>query len=138
MSNRETVTRAFEDWAAGTGHVSAIFADTMTWEIVGESAAAGRYGSKQAFVDDVLAPFGRRFPADAPFKPVTIRGIHADGDTVVVIWDGEGTTVAGTVYRNTYAWVLTLADGLVVDGLALFDSIAFDRLWKEVAPISDA
>ena len=31
---------------------------------------------------------------------------------------------------RTYAWFMTLGDGLVVDGTAYFDSIAFDELWR--------
>jgi ketosteroid isomerase-like protein len=115
--------------------VASIFADEMTWEIVGRSQAAGTYGSTRQFMDEVLHPFGARFSPDAPFRPVTIRGVYADGDTVVVLWDGEGTTTAGTTYRNTYAWFLTLRDGMVVDGTAFYDSIAFDELWESVPPV---
>ncbi|MFG1951762.1 hypothetical protein [Micromonospora sp. NPDC048830] len=46
------------------------------------------------------------------------------------MFDGRGVTVAGTPYENTYAWFLTLRDGKVVDGMAFFDSVAFDELWK--------
>jgi ketosteroid isomerase-like protein len=136
MGNRETVTHAFEDWAAGGAHVSRIFADDLTWEIVGRSAASGRYATKQAFVSEVLEPFARRFSSDDPFRPVTIRGIHSDEttDTVVVTWDGRGTTTAGTTYENTYAWIMRLRDGRVVDGTAFYDSIAFDELWNGVRP----
>ncbi|WP_106814802.1 nuclear transport factor 2 family protein [Microbacterium timonense] len=136
MSNRDIVTTAFDDWAAGRGHVSRIFAPDMTWEIVGRSAAAGRYASARQFVDEVLTPFGRRFGTDDPFRPVAIRGVYVDDDTdtVIVLWEGRGTTVDGTVYENTYAWVMRLADGLVVDAIAFFDSIAFDELWNTVTP----
>jgi ketosteroid isomerase-like protein len=132
MDNREIVTAAFDDWSAGRGHVSRIFADDMTWEITGRSAVAGRYSSAQEFIDGVLTPFARRFPADAPFRPITIRGIHADDstDTVVVVWDGRGITTTGKTYENTYAWVMRMQEGLVVDGTAFFDSIAFDDLWE--------
>ncbi|MGY1808730.1 nuclear transport factor 2 family protein [Blastococcus sp. SYSU D00669] len=130
--NRALVTAAFEAWQRGDGHVSALFAEDMRWEIVGRSRAAGRYGSAREFADGVLAPFAARFPADAPFRPVRIRSVLADGDDVVVVWDGEGTTTAGTTYRNTYAWFLTLRDGAVVEGTAFFDSIAFDELWTGV------
>ena len=133
-TNRQIVADAFEAWSRGEGHVSSIFADEMTWEIVGRSRAAGTYGSAQEFGDEVLHPFGARFRPDAPFRPVTIRGVYADGDTVIVSWDGEGTTTAGTTYRNTYAWFLTLRDGEVVDGTAFYDSIAFDELWDTVSP----
>ncbi|WP_423465362.1 nuclear transport factor 2 family protein [Promicromonospora sp. MS192] len=104
MDNREIVTAAFEDWAAGTAHVSQIFAENMTWEIIGRSAAAGHYPTRQAFTDAVLTPFARRFSSDDPFRPVAVRAIHADETTgtVVVLWDGRGTTTVGTVHENTY------------------------------------
>jgi uncharacterized protein len=133
-TNREIVADAFAAWSRGEGHVSGIFADEMTWEIVGRSRASGTYGSAREFSEEVLHPFGARFHPDTPFRPVTIRGIYADGDTVVVLWDGEGTTTAGTTYRNTYAWFMTLRDGEVVDGTAFYDSIAFDELWDTVPP----
>jgi ketosteroid isomerase-like protein len=52
---------------------------------------------------------------------------------VIVLWDGAGTTISGTTYENTYAWVLTLDEGLVVDGVAFYDSIAFNEL-REMTP----
>jgi uncharacterized protein len=127
--NREIVRRAFDDWSEGRGSISTIFADEMTWEIVGRSAVAGTYATKQDFVDRVLAPFADRFGDQAPFRPVDIRSVLADGDVVIVVWDGRGTTTAGTTYENTYAWIMRMADGLVVDGTAFFDSMAFDELW---------
>lgn len=133
MRDRELVEQAFREWADGVGHVSRLFAPDMTWEIAGRSAGAGRYASAAEFEREVLAPFARRFAPDAPFRPVRIRSVLADGDTVVVVWDGEGGTLAGTVYRNSYVWIMRLRDGLVVDGLAFFDSIAFDELWRGVA-----
>jgi ketosteroid isomerase-like protein len=134
-SNRDIVADAFESWASGRGYVTSIFADDMTWEIVGRSAASRRYASTQRLVDDVLGPFGARFSADDPFRPVRIRGIYADDDNsaVVVVWDGRGTTIAGTAYDNTYAWIMTLRDGKVVDGTAFYDSIAFNELWESVS-----
>ena len=136
MANTEIVRRAFDDWSRGAAHVSAIFDPDMTWEIVGRSAAAGTYASAQQFVDEVLQPFAARFSPDAPFRPVRVRSTYADGDTVVVVWDGEGTTRAGTTYSNVYAWFLTMRDGLVVEATAFFDSIAFDELWHGV-PVAE-
>ena len=51
-----------------------------------------------------------------------------------MVWDGEGTTITGTTYRNTYAWFMTLEDGKVVDGTAFYDSIARNELWETVSP----
>jgi uncharacterized protein len=135
-SNREIVTEAFTAWSNGTGYVTSIFAEDMTWEIVGHSAASRKYANRQEFIDEVLAPFGARFSTEQPFRPVAIRGIYADDtkDTVIVLWDGLGTTTAGTRYSNTYAWFMTLRDGAVIDGTAFYDSISFNELWETVTP----
>jgi uncharacterized protein len=135
-SNRDIVADAFHSWANGTGYVTSIFADDMTWEITGRSAASGRYANTQQFLDECLHPFGARFSSSDPFRPVNIRAIYDDEDksTVIVLWDGQGTTTAGTTYRNTYAWFMTLRDGKVIDGTAFYDSIAFNELWESVTP----
>jgi ketosteroid isomerase-like protein len=135
-SNRQIVDDAFAAWAAGTGYITDIFAPRMCWEIVGRSDASRTYDGASQFVEEVLRPFGARFSADAPFRPVDVRALYADDGqrTVAVVWDGEGTTVAGTTYRNTYAWFLTFEDGKVVNGTAFYDSIAFNELWETVAP----
>lgn len=62
-----------------------------------------------------------------------VRAIYADGDTVTVIWDGAGTIRLGTMYRNTYAWFVTMRDGLIADAVVFFDSIAYDELWDSVS-----
>ncbi|QAY72050.1 nuclear transport factor 2 family protein [Agromyces protaetiae] len=134
-ANRALVEAAFARWMDGTAYISSLFAPEMTWEIVGRSAASKKYPDAASFIGQVLEPFGRRFPHDTPFRPVRIRSILADGDTVAVVWDGHGTSVAGTVYENTYAWFLTIADGRIVDGVAFYDSIAFDELWNGVDPV---
>ena len=51
-----------------------------------------------------------------------------------MLWDGKGTTTAGTMYENTYAWVLTLSGGKIVARTAFCDSIAFNELWDSVTP----
>ena len=115
-ANREIIRRAFGAWQHGTSYVTDVFAPDMVWRIEGHSAASGKYGSKQQFIDEVLTPFGARFTASEPFRPVTIRSIYADGDTVIVIWDGRGIANDGVPYENSYAWIMRLREGKVVDG----------------------
>jgi len=135
-SNRDIVAEAFHSWANGTGYVTSIFADDMTWEITGRSAVSKKYANTQQFIDDVLRPFGARFSSGDPFRPVHLRAIYDDEDnsTVIVVWDGQGTTTAGTTYQNTYAWFMTLSGGRVVAGTAFYDSIAFNEFWDSVTP----
>ena len=133
-SNRERVEKAFRDWHDGTGYITDLLADDLRWTIVGRSEVSKTFEGKEQFVGEVLQPFGARFSQSRPFRPVALRGVYADGDTVVVLWDGEGTRLDGKPYENTYAWFMRFRDGLVVEATAFFDSIAFDELWREVTP----
>ena len=133
-TNREIIRRAFDAWRRGAAPITDVFAPEMVWRIEGHSAASKEYGSKQQFIDEVLTPFGDRFTVSEPFRPVTMRGVFADDDTVIVIWDGRGIARNGRPYENSYAWIMKLADGQVVDGTAFYDSISFNDLWDRVRP----
>jgi ketosteroid isomerase-like protein len=37
-----------------------------------------------------------------------VQGVYTGGDTVVVLWDGEGTRLDGKPNENTYAWFMRL------------------------------
>ena len=132
MTNKEIVRSAFERWQKDEAYISDIFADDMRWTIVGKSLASKTYQGRQAFTDGVLHPFAQRFAS--PFRPTAIAGVYADGEMVVVMWDGEGVANDGVTYRNTYAWFMKLKDGLVVEGTAFYDSIDFNELWLRVSP----
>jgi ketosteroid isomerase-like protein len=132
--NRDIIGRAFDAWRTGTGMISDVFAADLVWHIEGHSLASREYRSRQQFVDEVLVPFGARFNVGERFRPTTIRSITAEGDTVVVVWDGRGIANDGQPYTNSYAWIMRLADGEVVEGTAFFDSISFNDLWTRVQP----
>ena len=80
-------------------------------------------------MSEVIRPFNARMSVG--LKP-TIRRMYADGDTVIVFFDASGTAKDGVPYANTYAWFLQLQDGKITNASALFDSIAFNELWKRV------
>src|SRR4051794_37786901 len=131
-SNRERTEKAFRDWQDGSSYITALLADDLRWTIVGRSQVSKTFDSKEQFVGEVLQPFGARFSES--FRPVVIHGVYADGDAVVVLWDGEGTRLDGKPYENSYAWFMRFDEGLVVEATAFFDSIAFNELWNEVTP----
>ena len=133
-ANRAAVRAAFEAWQAGTGAITSLFTADMVWRIEGRSTASKEYRNQQQFIDEVLAPFGARFTAGERFRPVRVRSVHADGDTVIVVWDGSGLANDGLSYDNAYAWVMRMRDGQVIDGTAFYDSIAFNDLWQRVTP----
>jgi uncharacterized protein len=133
-SNRQVIRDAFEAWRDGTRAITDVFAPDMVWRIEGHSLASREYRNTQEFVDEVLAPFAARFAEGERFRPVHIRSIHADGDTVIVVWDGQGVANDGQPYDNSYAWVMQMHDGKVIDGTAFYDSISFNDLWQRVEP----
>src|SRR4051794_4429460 len=129
-ANRETIRRAFAAWGAGAAPITDVFAADMTWRVEGRSPVAGEYRNRQDFVDHVLGPFAARFAhSDDPFRP-SVRALHADGDAVIVLFDGRGVTNEGEDYENVFVWFLRMRDGLVVDGTAVFDTVVSAALWR--------
>jgi uncharacterized protein len=106
----------------------------MAWRIEGHSAASREYHGKQQFIDGVLAPFGARFSTSEPCRPVTIRGVFATGDTVVVVCGGRGITTDDQPYENSYARIMKMHAGQIVDSTARYDSVSFNSLWARVQP----
>lgn len=69
---------------------------------------------------------------------MAIRQVLADGDTVVITWDGHDVAVDGEPYDNTYASFLTFrGGGKIVEAIVYFDSTAFDDLRSRIVPIPE-
>lgn len=129
--NRELVQARFERWRAGDGGPFELLADDARWTITGSSPLSKTYSSKEQFMAEVIRPFNARM--DEPLKPV-VRSIHADGDTVIVLFDAESRCRDGKPYRNTYAWFMELKDERAVKVTAFFDTRLFDEMWARVKP----
>lgn len=129
--NLAVVQRGFDAWRDHTGSPYDALADDATWTITGNSLAARTYTGKEDFLANVIRPFNARMSVG--LSP-TIHQIYADGDTVIVQFDGDGVARDGRPYHNTYAWFLRLDDEKIVEATAYFDSIAFDDLWQRVSP----
>jgi ketosteroid isomerase-like protein len=131
--NKATVRAKFDAWAAGTGGPYDLLDESVTWTIVGRSLASKKYGSREAFMAEVIRPFNARMSVG--LKPV-IRDMYAEGDTVIVSFDASSTTIDAKPYRNTYAWFLEMRAGKIVNATAFFDSVEFNELWTRVKPKS--
>jgi ketosteroid isomerase-like protein len=97
-SSRERAEKAFRDWHDGTGSITDLLDDGVRWTVVGRSQVSKTFDSKEQFIGEMLRPFGTRI--SQPFRPVAVRGVYADGDTVVLLWDGEGTRRDGEPSRT--------------------------------------
>lgn len=128
-ADKRSIQSAFERWRQGTGGPFELLAPEATWTITGNSLAARTYSSRDDFMNTVISPFNARLKS--PLVP-TIRSLHGDGDTVIVLFDGVATGSDGGTYRNTYAWFMKMKAGRIVEVTAFFDAIEFDEFWKRV------
>jgi uncharacterized protein len=85
----------------------------------------------QAFLDEVIHPFNARMRT--PLVP-SVRGIYADGDTVITLFDAAATAADGLSYRNSYSWYFFMRDAKVTTVIAFFDTREFDEFWHGVKP----
>ena len=121
--NRAAVRAAFEAWAAGTGSFTDLLGEDAEWTIAGSGPSAQTFPDRQAFLDHAYGPIAEHFVS--PMTPV-VRGLYADGDTVIVLWDGAAAMTDGQTYRNRYAWFFKMRGGKVVRATAFLDLPTYD------------
>ncbi|MBB4859351.1 ketosteroid isomerase-like protein [Novosphingobium chloroacetimidivorans] len=130
--NRAFIREAFERWAAGDADFFDLLVDDVTWHIAGfDPVVARTYHGRQALLDGAVRPLAARLTGT--LRP-TVRRIWADGDDVIVHWDGEAAVYDGTRYRNTYLWILTVKDRRIVAVTAFLDNAAFKAVLDKPAP----
>jgi ketosteroid isomerase-like protein len=130
-ANKALVRASFERWAQGTGSPFELLLPDAQWTIVGSSPLSKTYHGVQSFLDEVIQPFNARMRT--PLVP-TVRGIYADGDMVITLFDAAATAADGLPYRNTYTWYFSMRDSRVTTVIAFFDTREFDEFWHRVKP----
>jgi ketosteroid isomerase-like protein len=127
-SNRKIVEDAVVMWKAGDGAaIFRILADDVKWTVIGNTEISGLYNGRQDFIDRALKPLGARI--DGLITP-EIVDIIAEGDRVVLQWNGTGRMIDGSTYHNQYSWVMRVRDGKVVEGTAYLDTALVDKVMK--------
>jgi ketosteroid isomerase-like protein len=129
--NKQAIQAAFDAWQNGTGSPFDLLASDATWTIVGNSPVSRAYATRQELMDVVITPFNARLSSQ--LVP-TMRGIYADGDMVIALFDGKATARDGKPYRNTYSWYMRMRDGQIVEVIAFFDTIEFTEFWTRIRP----
>ena len=126
--NKKLVQDAFAAWARGEGNaVFNLLADDVHWTVIGSTPVSRTYFSKREFLDGAVKPLGEKI--SGAIQP-TVRDVSADGDKVIVQWDGRATGRNGTLYNQTYCWVMRLEGGKVREGTAYLDTELVSQLWK--------
>ncbi|MCC5661416.1 nuclear transport factor 2 family protein [Nostoc sp. XA010] len=130
--NKEIVRVGFAKWANNTGSIFDLLADDAEWTITGRSPISKTYTSRKQFLEEAIVPINERL--SARIVP-SVRGIYAEGDTVIALWDGTATAKDGKPYTNTYSWYMTMKNGRIVKVVAFFDTIELTDLWQRI-PVS--
>ncbi len=129
--NRALIEQAFKDWQAGRGSFfEVILSPEVVWTIQGSGPAAGVYRGREDFLQRAVRPFAQRLAE--PIVP-NVQAIWAEGDTVVVRWDGTGTAVDGAPYRNDYVWIFELRDGRATRVEAFLDLAAYQAVIDRIS-----
>lgn len=130
--NRKVISGAFERWARGEGDVFSLLTDDARWQIIGsDPEIAKTYRSREELLAGAARPLAARLTT--PLKP-TVRRIWADGEDVLVHWDGSAELFNGTTYRNSYLWIMTVKDDRVVAVTAFLDIPIFKAALALPAP----
>lgn len=128
--NRQFIAQAFEKWAAGgRTFFHDVLAPDATWTIKGTSPAAGSYKGRDAFLEQAVAPFAVRL--SSPVRP-TVKGIWADGDHVIVYWDGAATAADGAPYSNSYVWIFRMVNLRASEVTAFLDLVPYDDVIRRI------
>jgi ketosteroid isomerase-like protein len=131
--NRAIVEAAFEKWREGTYVFGELLAPNVVWTIHGSGPVAGTYRNQKDFVEKASRPLTSRLVT--PIVP-DVHNIFADGDTIIIRFDGRATTTSGAPYRNQFVWILRMKDGLVVNAEAFLDLVAYQQVVDSNAPRS--
>lgn len=127
--NKQLIQKAFARWAGGNNDFFDLLADDVQWTITGSSAYAKTYTGKPQFLREAAAPLTSRLAT--PLRP-QVRGLYADGDVVVALWDGTATAKDGQPYRNTYCWTMTMKNGRITQVVALLDMAAYEDVIRRI------
>ncbi|APO76024.1 NTF2 domain-containing protein [Rhizobium etli 8C-3] len=131
--NRAIVEAAFEKWRGGTYVFAELLAPDVVWTIHGSGPVAGTYRSQKDFIEQASRPLTSRLAT--PVVP-EVHDIFADGDTIIIRFDGTATTTSGAPYRNQFVWIFEMKDGLVVNAEAFLDLVAYQQVVDNNAPRS--
>jgi ketosteroid isomerase-like protein len=134
IRNKMIVTQAFDRWAqGGTTFFTDLLAADVVWTIEGSGPNAGIHRGRDQLMERAVRPLASRL--SKPLRPLKVR-VWADGDDVIVNWEGEGQASDGKPYTNRYVWIMRMQDGKATDVTAFLDLASFDEVLQRVPAAS--
>lgn len=122
--------KAFDDWAAGgSSFFDNILRNDTVWTIEGSGHHAKTYTSREAFLNEAVAPFAKRLKE--PVRP-TVRQILSEGNHVAVIWDGAAVATDGQPYANSYVWLFEMDGDKASRVTAFLDLQAYEAVLQRI------
>ncbi|WP_355605005.1 nuclear transport factor 2 family protein [Xanthomonas cannabis] len=126
VCNKRIVEAAFAQWQAGGSDLfQTLLSPEVVWTIEGSGPSAGSLRGRDVLIATAVRPLAERLAS--PLRPVQQR-IWADGEHVIVQWEGVATLRDGSSYRNRYAWIMQMHDGKAVEVNAFLDLPAYDAV----------
>ncbi len=133
--NRQVIERAFADWTSGKGSFfEDVISPDVVWTIQGSGPAAGVYRGRQEFLHRAVRPFAQRLAT--PIVP-QVQAIWAQGNQVVVRWNGTATARDGAPYRNEYVWIFDMHDDQAVRVEAFLDLASYQDVIDRIPPAAE-
>jgi ketosteroid isomerase-like protein len=119
-SNRQRVQKIMAELDKGNGKpfVDAM-ADDFSWTIPGDTPWSRTYSGKQVVLGELLRPLYAQFAT--PYVSTT-RRVMADGDRVIIEFDGRVRTKAGKAYNNRYCYVCRMEGGQMKELMEYLDT----------------
>jgi ketosteroid isomerase-like protein len=105
----------------------ALFDEDSSWIVEGTTAWSGTYTGKTAILSQLMTPLFAQFGTVYRNRP---ERIIADGDIVAVLCRGDVETKSGERYDNSYCYVMTMRDGLIVELREYLDTALVDRVLR--------
>lgn len=126
--NKKLIQDAFTAWARGDGMAFfKLLAEDVRWTVIGSTPVSRTYSSRDAFVEGAVKPLTGKLAG--PIVP-TVRDLIAEGDKVVLQWEGRSSGKNGTIYHQTYCWVMRMEGGKVREGTAYLDTELITQIWS--------
>lgn len=108
-------------------------ADDVDWTVEGTHPLAGRYFSKQAFLD---ATFARLAVVLSDGVHLKVEHVFVDGETAIVELYSTSMTNEGAPFANRYCWICRFDGDTIVAVRAYLDStmVMYTVLRNETLP----